>query len=163
MRKQPNSRDCFICGVHNEAGMKVDFYDVATVDREPEVLARFTGRSVHQGYPGRMHGGILTGILDEVIGRAINAARREDEPTIWGVAMELSTRFHHPVPLGVELTARGRLTRQRRRIFEGAGEIYLADGSVAVTAKGRYLELALAEISAVDPAGLGWQVYPDER
>jgi len=162
MRKQPNSHDCFICGLRNRAGVKVAFYDVEPADREPEVLARFTGQSWHQGYPGRMHGGVITGILDEVIGRAINAARLENEPTIWGVAIELSTRFHHPVPLGVELTARGRLTRRRRRIFEGTGEIYLADGSVAVVAKGRYIELPLAEISDIDPTSLGWRVYEDE-
>lgn len=161
MNKQPNSHHCFICGIRNDASVRVAFYDTQTPNGEPEVLARFTGRSQHQGYPGRMHGGVATGILDEVIGRAINAGRDEEHPTVWGVAVELSTRFHQPVPLEVELTARGRITRERRRLFEGTGEILLPDGSAAVTADARYIKLPLEQISDIDPEELGWQIYPD--
>ena len=75
--------------------------------------------------------------------------------------MELSTRFHRPVPLEVELTARGRLSRVRRRMFEGNGEILLPDGTVAVSAEGKFVQLPLEEISGIDPQQLGWRVYPD--
>ena len=162
MRKQPNSYHCVVCGVRNGSSLKVRFYD--TVDREgrPELLARFTAGAIHQGYPGRLHGGLATGILDETMGRAINTPNAEGEPTTWGVAVELSTRFRQPVPLGVELTARGRITRRRRRLFDGSGEIYLPDGSVAVSAEGRFITLSLEEISRVEPGELGWRVYPDE-
>jgi acyl-coenzyme A thioesterase PaaI-like protein len=161
MDKQPNSHHCFICGIRNDASVRVAFYDSRTPTGEPEVLARFTGRSMHQGYPGRMHGGVATGILDEVIGRAINAGRGGTHSTIWGVAVELSTRFHQPVPLEIELTAKGRITRERRRLFEGTGEILLPDGSAAVTAEARYIKLLLEQISDIDPAELGWRIYPD--
>ena len=70
MEKQPNSACCFICGVENVAGVHVRFYNTVNDQGDPEVLARFTGQPVHQGYPGRMHGGVVSGILDEVIGRA---------------------------------------------------------------------------------------------
>jgi acyl-coenzyme A thioesterase PaaI-like protein len=162
MRKQPNSYNCFICGVRNEASLRVAFYDTVSDDGQPEVEGRFTGADPHQGYPGRMHGGVATGVLDEVIGRAINSGAGEGEPTIWGVAVELAVKFHKPVPLGVELTARGRITRARRRLFEGTGEIYLPDGTPAVSAEARYLSLNLDKISDVDPAMLGWRVYEDE-
>jgi acyl-coenzyme A thioesterase PaaI-like protein len=162
MDKQPNSYHCFICGVTNAAGLGVTFYNTVSQRGESEVEARFIGRHSHQGYPDRMHGGVVTGILDETIGRAINAGNAPGDPTVWGVAVELSTKFHLPVPLNTELTARGRITRNRRRLFEGTGEIYLPDGSRAVTAEARYLKLSLAEISDVDPAALGWQVYSDD-
>lgn len=160
MRKQPNSSFCFICGMENAAGLKVAFYD-ETVDREerPEVVARFTGRQSHQGYPGRMHGGVVTGILDETIGRAVNAGEAED--VVWGVAIGLSVEFRQPVPLDVELTARGRITRERRRWFEGSGEVYLPDGTVAVSATGRFLKMPLQAISELDPEALGWRIYDD--
>lgn len=162
MRKQPNSRSCFICGVENVAGVRVRFYDTTDSEGRPEVLARFTGTSQHQGYPERMHGGVITGILDETIGRAINAGAAEGEPTVWGVAAELSVRFAKPVPLGVELTARGRILSVRRRLFEGTGELYLPDGTAAVTAKGMYVEMKLDEIAGeLDPESLGWRVYED--
>ena len=161
MRKQPNSHNCVICGVRNGAGLKVRFYDTVDDEGRPELLARFTAGEIHQGYPGRLHGGLATGILDETMGRAVNSGNAAGEATTWGVAVELNTRFRQPVPLGVELTARGRLTRRRRRLFDGSGEIYLPDGSVAVTAEGRFISLSLREISRIDPDELGWRVYPD--
>ncbi len=161
MRKQPNSYQCVICGVRNEASLKVRFYDTLADDGQPELLARFSAGPTHQGYPGRLHGGLATGILDETMGRAINSDKGEDDPTTWAVAVELSTRFLQPVPLGTELTARGRIVRHRRRLFEGTGEIYLPDGTVAVSAEGRFVSLPLREISQIDPEELGWRVYPD--
>lgn len=164
--KQPNSRHCFVCGVENGAGLGVSFYEVPGPEGGVEVEARFTARSGHQGYPGRMHGGLVSGVLDETIGRAINAGAGSSggagSDTAWGVAVELSVRFLKPVPLDVELTARGRITRDRRRLFEGTGELLLPDGTVAATAFGRYARLDLQEISeGVDPEELGWRVYPD--
>ena len=161
IQKQPNSYDCFICGVRNDASLRVAFYDVTSEKGHPETLAKFTGRTEHQGYPGRMHGGAATGILDETIGRAINSSNVEGDPTTWGVAVELSVRFLKPVPLETELAARGRITRERRRLFEGTGEIYLPDGEIAVSAEGRYMKLDLDQISEVDPKSLGWRVYED--
>ena len=163
MRKQPNSRDCFVCGLGNAAGLKVTFYDTADAKGQPTTVARFTGAHQHQGYPGRMHGGLVAGILDETIGRAINASRADGEATVWGVAVDLQVRYAQPVPLDVELTARGRITREHRRLFDGEGELLLPDGSVAASARARYARLPLEAISELDPESLGWRVYPDEE
>lgn len=183
MIKQPNSYHCFICGVKNIGGVHVNFYEVPALspnddsggndsggngsnggDGDPpaalEILARFTGQPIHQGYPGRMHGGIITGILDETIGRAINIGEGE-QPMSWGVTAELSVRFRKPVPLGVELTARGRITRDIHHIFEGTGEIYLPDGTVAASAHGKWVRLKLADIAGMEAEDLGWKVYED--
>jgi acyl-coenzyme A thioesterase PaaI-like protein len=178
MNKQPNSYHCFICGVKNIGGVHVNFYEVpaaatGTGDGDgngngdgagaiggQEVLARFTGQDMHQGYPGRMHGGIITGILDETIGRAINIGEGE-QPMSWGVTAELTVRFRKPVPLGVELTARGRITRDIHHVFEGTGEIYLPDGTVAASAHGKWVRLKLDAIAGMEPVELGWKVYED--
>ncbi len=162
MRKQPNSYDCFICGVKNVAGVKVAFYEVDDGEQDREILARFTGQSQHQGYPGRMHGGVIMGILDETIGRAINIDDEDPAvPSVWGVTGEFTLRFQKPVPLDVELTARGRIIEEKDRIFDGTGELYLPDGTVAVTAKGRYFKMPLDAISGIEPETLGWRVYED--
>jgi acyl-coenzyme A thioesterase PaaI-like protein len=163
MRKQPNSHHCVICGVRNEAGLKLAFYDTQSDDGVPEVLARFKPRSIHQGYPDRLHGGLAAGVLDETIGRAVNAGNQENDPTVWGVAVELAVRYRRPLPLEVELTARGRITRRQSRIFEGSGEIYLPDGTVAASASGKYVSMPLEAIAEIDPQRLGWRVYPDEK
>ena len=73
-----------------------------------------------------------------------------DEPKTWGVTVELSVKYNLPVPLEQPLTAIGRITRNNRRFFEGTGEIYLPDGSLAVSAAGKYLKLPIDRIADFD-------------
>ncbi len=162
MQKQPNSAFCFVCGLKNVAGVQVRFYETLSIDGSPEILARFSGQTVHQGYPGRMHGGVLTGVLDETIARAVNYGAGV-EVERWGITSELSTRFLHPVPLDTQITARGRILSQNRRIFTGSGEICLPDGRIAVQAEGKFLKLPLSAISGQNVELPGWRVYQDEE
>ena len=161
MQKQPNSSFCFVCGMNNVAGVQVRFYETVAADGTAQILARFSGQSCHQGYPGRMHGGVLTGVLDETIARAINYGSGV-EVERWGITAELTTRFLQSVPLDVEISARGRVLTKNRRIFTGSGEICLPDGTVAVRAEGKFLKLPLSAISGPDVDLPGWKVYPDE-
>lgn len=154
MNKQPNSRMCFICGTKNIGGVHVRFYEQA----DGSLLAHFSGQEIHQGYPGRFHGGVLAGILDETMGRAISVIHGE---TVWGVTAELSIRYRRPVPLHAELQAVGRVTRESHRMFEGTAEILLADGTVAVEAEGRFVKLPLEALSDFDPVAEEWRVVPD--
>ena len=84
--KQPNSTMCLVCGLNNPAGLHSSFFELDN----GELLALFRPRIEHQGYPGRLHGGLAATILDETIGRAIMI---EERGTIWGVSVELTTRF----------------------------------------------------------------------
>jgi len=154
MKKQPTSRMCFVCGESNPGGVHVRFYE----QEDGSLLARFTGADHHQGYPGRMHGGVITAIMDETMGRAIMIPHGE---AIWGVTAELSVRFRRPVPLGVELTAVGRIVSEKSRTFEGTGELYLPDGSVAVEGSGKYVMLDIQKIADLDPEREQWYIRPD--
>lgn len=139
IRVQNISRMCLVCGSENPAGLKAAFYELDT----GELLGVFRPQAIHQGYPGRLHGGIATTILDETIGRAVNV----QDPTAWGVTVELSSvRFRKPVPIGAEIRVLARITKDSRRLFEGSGELLLDDGSVAVEATGKYLKLPIDEI-----------------
>jgi uncharacterized protein (TIGR00369 family) len=148
---------CFICGMKNVAGLKTSFYEQS----DGSVLARFTGHEQHQGYPGRMHGGVISGLMDETIGRAVMVGMDPDQE-VWGVTAELTVRFRKPVPLEVELTAVGRITRDTRLLFEGSGELLLPDGSVAAEAKGKYLKLPLERVADFEAEREEWRVVPDE-
>ena len=96
MQKQPNSSYCFVCGLENVASVRVRFYETVSDDGDSEVMALFSGQPYHQGYPGRMHGGVLTGVLDETIASAINFGEGVHVER-WGITAELNTRFLHPV------------------------------------------------------------------
>lgn len=136
------SRMCMVCGRDNAWSLKARFYELA----DGEIVGVFGPKDEHQSYPGRLHGGIASAILDETIGRSINVS----DPTAWGVTVELSVKFRRPVPIGDEVRAVARITRDTKRIFEGAGEIVLDDGTVAVSATGRYLKLPIDKIADGD-------------
>ena len=158
--KQPNSRMCLVCGMKNSFGLHTAYYELDN----NELLAVFRPRSEHQSYPGRLHGGIISTILDETIGRAI-MMHSVDE--VWGVTVDLQIRFKKPVPLDEELKVVGRITKDSSRFFEGSGELLLADGTVAAEGHGRYLKATLEKIAGFDTELLGWEIVrlpkdPDE-
>ena len=108
------------------------------------MIALFTPRQVHQSYPMITHGGITAAILDETIGRAIMC--HFDENT-FGVTVELNVKYKRPVPCNVELKAVGRITNDNGRIFQGTGELYLPDGTVAASAEGKYMRRSLGKFT----------------
>lgn len=127
------SRMCMVCGTDNPSSLNARFYEL---DGD-ELLGVFDPLELHQSYPGRLHGGMSSAILDETIGRAINIL----DPDAWGVTIELTVRFRQPVPLDREVHAIARITKDSSRVFTGSGEIVLEDGTVAVEASGRYVKL----------------------
>ncbi|HZK55133.1 MAG TPA: PaaI family thioesterase [Desulfosporosinus sp.] len=149
-KKQFNSKLCIVCGLENDLGLKASFYEV----EGEELIAVFKPLEEHQSYPGRLHGGIAGAILDETIGRAIMI---KDE-TIWGVTVELSLKYKKPVPLDQELRVIGRITRDSSRLFEGTGEILLANGDIAVTAIGKYMKMSINNIADFDEDEQEWKV-----
>ena len=138
VKKQNNSARCIVCGLDNDLGLFTRFYET----ERGEIVALATGRDEHQGYPGRMHGGIITALLDETAGRAIMI----NEPNSWGVTADINVRFKKPVPLDEELKIVGRVDKDGGRIFEGSGEIILQDGTVAATSKGKYVKMNIDSI-----------------
>lgn len=158
--KQKNSKLCFVCGLKNSFGLKAHFY----VSETKELIAIFTPTELHQSYPGRLHGGIATAILDETIGRAI---LNHYEQEVWGVTIEINVKFLKPVYLNQELKVIGRITKDEGRIFEGSGELILPDGTIAVKAFGRYLKYPIEKITNFDFESNEWKVVqtphdPDE-
>lgn len=133
------TRMCFVCGEENPLGLHSQFFELD----DGRLVAEFTALEEHQSYPGRTHGGIVSAILDETIGRALQVAH----PEIFGVTMELNVRFRKPVPLNVPLRVLAEITKDTHRIFEGKGLLLLQDGSVAAEATARYLRQEIHSIS----------------
>ena len=145
------SKNCLVCGVDNDFGLKTRFYETD----ENELIAVFTPLPEHQSYPNVTHGGISAAILDEVIGRAIMMTT---DSNTFGVTIELKVRYKIPVPHGVELKATGRITNERSRTFEGTGELYLPNGDVAIEAEGKYMKRRLEQITNSDFVDNEWFV-----
>jgi len=144
---------CFVCGRDNPFGLKSRFYELET----GELLAVFQPAIEHQGYPGRLHGGLAATLLDETIGRAIMLTHAD---TVWGVTVDFSMRLKKPIPLDKEVRVLARITEDRKRLFKGSGEILLSDGSVAVEGKGRYLKMDISRIADFNVEEQEWKVVP---
>jgi acyl-coenzyme A thioesterase PaaI-like protein len=153
--KQHNSKLCFVCGLKNKYGIHAHFY----VTENQELIALFTPSDEHQSYPGRLHGGIASAILDETIGRAI---LNKYETEVWGVTIDLNVKFKKPIPLNEELKVIGRITIENNRMFEGTGEIILGNGDVAVTAAGKYLKVPLEKIADFDRSENEWMIVESD-
>ncbi len=125
-RQLPWSRTCFVCGDANPSGLGVRF-----VAEDGRVRVRTRIDRGFEGYPGRVHGGIITALLDETAGWAATVAVGR-----LCFTARLTVRFVHPVPgdepievVGEHLGSRGGFEQARSRILDGEGRILAsADG-----------------------------------
>lgn len=138
IKKQTNSFMCFICGLYNDSGLKAKFYEM----ENHTLVGILKGQQKHQSYPNRMHGGIISAIIDESIGRAIWI----DEPNTWGVTMDLQMKFRKQVPLEEDLLVITKITKNTKRGFEGIGYLLNKEHKVLAEGTARYIKLSLNDI-----------------
>lgn len=139
LKKQTNSKLCFICGMENEFGLKAPFYEM----EDKTVVSIFSYKEYHQSYPGRVHGGLITAMLDEIAGRAIWI----EEPETWGVTMDLKIKFRKAVPYDTPLKAVGKIVKNTHRVFVGMASMYDMDNNLLVEAEVTYIKLPIAKIA----------------
>ena len=151
MEKQPNSRMCFVCGIENPIGLKLKFY----TDDEGRCIVRFRPKPEHQGFPGHLHGGLISTLLDETMGRVLTPKN------VWAMTGRLEIKFRKPVPMDQELTIVGELTRSRSRAYEARGEIQLADGTALVEGSGVYIRIPDGVVERTKSELDFWEVVPD--
>lgn len=144
-RKQHISKNCFVCGKENKGSLQTKFYEL----ENGELMSISSPKNIHQSYPDRMHGGVISAILDEIIGRSIMLL----EPEAWGVTVELNIKYKKPVPIDKPVKAIARATRNTRLIFEGTGEIILEDGSVAAKGYAKYVKMSFEKMVKETGAG----------
>ena len=151
--KQPSSRHCFGCGVENNHGLGLAFYEVGPgrVECETVVAEHF------QGYPGVVHGGIVATMLDEIVGRVLMIG----DPTRRLMTAKLVVRYRKPVPIQQPLKVIAWLVRDKGRYATAHSEIRLVDGTLAAEAEGTLAEVPGERMSEDQLAAIGWRVYPD--
>lgn len=153
LKKQAQSRDCFVCGVQNAYGLHMRFYEP-----EPGVVeTNYIVDEHFQGYPGVVHGGIIASMMDEAMGRVFMG----DNPPRFMVTAELKIRYRKPVPTSQPLKIRGELVSDNGRVGRAIGTIHGSKGELLVEG-----EIVVANIPQTlnpvdDYSNSGWQVYPD--
>jgi uncharacterized protein (TIGR00369 family) len=153
MRKQPNSRMCFICGLQNPIGLKLAFYEDHEAD---QVRAEFTIPEDFQGYPGVVHGGIVSAILDEIAGRAV-MLRGSDNDLM--ATLRLNVRYRRPTPTSTPLTAVAWVEQAGGVGARAAAEIRLPDGTVTAECEALLAPPPEEFIALWEPEKPYWKVY----
>lgn len=139
--KQKNSRMCIICGLDNEYGVKAPFYNM----EDGSVMTLFQYREQHQSYPGRVHGGLITAMLDEMGLRALWAKELSEES--FGVTMSLDTKYHKPVPYCEPLVGRGIIVRDTPKFCVTEAEIMDIHGNKLAAGTINYIKLSVSQIA----------------
>lgn len=132
---------CFACGELNEHGLHLILHtDASGCWSELAIDPAF------QGWEGVVHGGILSTILDEVMGWAVIGR------DTWGVTARLTVDFKRPVNVGQAIRAEGVVTDVSRRLLRTEGRILDAvTGDVLASGTGTYVAAPperLAELKA---------------
>ena len=133
LRTQRNSKYCLICGMENPLGLKAPFY----VLDDNTVASVFTFSAEHQSYPDRTHGGMVSTLLDELMGRALWI----NEPEMFGVTTTMSITYRKPTPLNEKLKARAYITFNSQRGFSAKGEVYDMQNNLLVQGEARYFKI----------------------
>lgn len=131
VRRQPSSALCFVCGMENPHGLRVEFFEDGRT-----VWTELTPSDHHQSFPGVLHGGIVSAVLDETIGRVALLHDR------WVQTARLQLRFVKPAPIGRRLRSTGELIRDRRLLMEMRGQLVTVDsGELVAEASGTFVRL----------------------
>ncbi len=120
---------CFACGKDNAIGLKLEFARSA----EGEAEAVWRPAREHEGWPGVVHGGLLSTVLDEAMSHAVLAAG------LRAMTAELRVRFRETAPSGVDLRVKGWVVQRARRLVEAEAAVTGPDGTEYAHGWGRFL------------------------
>ena len=152
---QPNSSDCFVCGVRNPVGLKIKFYNT-----EPgRVEAEYIVPEHFQGYPGIVHGGIVAAMLDEMTYRSLIT----DDFQRMMFTARLTIRYKKNVPVGQLLKLVGEVGKIKSRTATAYGAIYNLDGELLAEADALLVNVPDGTYNEEDFETFGWKVYSDEE
>ena len=93
----PDFPHCLVCGPANPEGLHLRIHQDGT-----DAVARYTPRPTQIGYPERVHGGLIGMLVDEML---VYAGAPHG---LWGMTAKVRYWLRRPIPVGQELTLRGR-------------------------------------------------------
>lgn len=134
LRKQVHP-NCVVCGPDNDAGLRLEF----DILEDGSVQTYFGCDGTHEGFPGMLHGGVISSLLDGAMTNCLFAHGHT------GITGELKVRFRYPVATG-----RGSLVRAW--IKESSPPFHLMkaeliqDQQVKARATGKFVEQAGSQL-----------------
>jgi acyl-coenzyme A thioesterase PaaI-like protein len=100
---------CFGCSPDNEIGLRLRFF----AEEDGTCWTEYEPRVLHSGFPGILHGGIASTVLDELaFWTVFNASNR------FGLTGRLNLKYKAAVPVGSKLRAECSVISGKGRIYQ---------------------------------------------
>ena len=122
-------RRCVVCGAEHPFGLRLEF----TANDDGSIQARFECETLFEGYPGMVHGGIVSMLLD---GAMTNCLFAHGHP---GVTGELNVRFGYPVETEGFAVVRAWIDESPPPFFVLKSEL-VQEGRVCARATGKFVD-----------------------
>ena len=119
---------CISCSMKNGSGLGLEF----SVRNDNGVQAEFDCNPLYQGYPGHLHGGISSLLLDSAMANCLFAYG------ITAVTARLIVRYLLPVQAGRTVTVRAWMREYEPPLYVLEAEIE-QDGRIAVRASAKFM------------------------
>jgi acyl-coenzyme A thioesterase PaaI-like protein len=119
--------DCYACRPESEGGLGLRF----AADGAGRVVAEFACAARYQGYPGRLHGGVVATMLDAGMTQWLFAEG------LAGVTGRMELRYRHPVLIERPATVRAWCTREHRPLYVMHAEVE-QNGRVCALAEAKF-------------------------
>lgn len=127
----PWSQTCFGCNQEATTGIGMR----AFITEDGYVVGLCRTNASHEGYPGVIHGGIVSTYLDEVLWHATRVA----QPDLLAMTAEMTVCYKRPVPSDTQVRIVGEpAIIDGRHIFVN-GYVLLPDDEIAATACIHYI------------------------
>lgn len=101
-----------------------------------EIEAEATLTVAHEGPPGRVHGGVVAGILDHAAGLVVRSL------DIVAMTVSLDIELHHATPYGESLAIKARIVERDGRRLRVESALVAEDTKVVASCRALMIELA---------------------
>lgn len=120
---------CLVCSGSNPYGLALEF----DVNDDGSVTASFLGHPALEGYPGRLHGGMIASLLDGAMTNCLFAHGHV------AVTAELNVRYRSPVAIGCEMVVRAWMEKPHPPLYLMRAELN-QEGCVKATATAKFMQ-----------------------
>ena len=129
--RQEAHPNCVVCGPKSESGLRLDFSTL----QDGSVQTYFDCDATYESFPGMLHGGVISCLLDGVMTNCLFAHGRR------GITGELKVRFRYPVVTGQSSLVRAWIESSSPPFHVLKAEL-IQDQQVKARATGKFVEQA---------------------
>lgn len=132
---------CLVCGSRRSNGLGLQFEQRA----DGSVQAEFDCSSDFQGYPDRLHGGVVAMLLDAGMTHCLFARH------VAGLTARLNIRYSHAIMLDTPAIVRARIVDAEQPLYYLEAEV-TQNGRTCAAAKATFWDSACGECTAESSA-----------